>query len=68
MLFRSLAQKAVGTNPGDADAWLTLAAARKAAGDLAGARDAYGKCVASAHTYSVMSCRALAARSQAPAP
>jgi len=60
----SLAQRAVAANSGDADAWLTLAAARKAAGDLAGARDTYNKCVAMAHTFGVMSCRALAARGQ----
>ncbi len=46
-------------NPADAEGWLTLAAARKAAGDLAGARDAYRRCVASARTFGVMSCRAL---------
>jgi len=59
----SLAQQAVAANMADADAWLTLAAARKAGGDLAGARDAYAKCVANGRTFTVMSCRALAARS-----
>ena len=55
----SLSQQAVATNGGDAEGWLTLAAARKAAGDLAGAREAYRRCIGSAHTFGVMSCRAL---------
>ncbi len=55
-----LAQKAVVKDPGDADAWLTLAAARKASGDLTGAAEAYSSCVAKAQTVSVTSCRALA--------
>lgn len=56
-----LAQKAVAANPADADAWLTLAAARRAAGDVAGAKDAYKQCIAKGFTVGVMSCRALAA-------
>jgi hypothetical protein len=59
-----LAQQAALTSPYDAEGWLTLAAARKASGDLAGARDAYAQCVAKAHTFGVMSCRALASRSE----
>jgi len=60
----TLAQQAVAANPFDADGWLTLAAARRAAGDAAGARDAYRKCIASARTFGVMSCRALVGRSE----
>jgi hypothetical protein len=60
----SLAQQAVAANAADADGWLTLAAARKAAGDVGGARDAYRKCVASARTFGVMSCRALVGKSE----
>jgi DNA-binding response OmpR family regulator len=60
----TLAQQAVAANPFDADGWLTLAAARRAAGDAAGAHDAYRKCIASARTFGVMSCRALVGRSE----
>jgi DNA-binding response OmpR family regulator len=60
----SLAQQAVAANSADADAWLTLAAARKASGDVAGARDAYAKCVADGRTFGVMSCRALGTRTE----
>jgi DNA-binding response OmpR family regulator len=60
----SLAQHAVAANSADADGWLTLAAARKASGDVAGARDAYSKCVAAGRTFGVMSCRALGARAE----
>jgi DNA-binding response OmpR family regulator len=60
----SLAQQATTANSGDADAWLTLAAARKASGDSAGARDAYRKCVTTARTFGVMSCRVLAAKAE----
>jgi hypothetical protein len=60
----TLAQQATATSPYDAEGWLTLAAARKAAGDLGGARDAYTQCVAKAHTVGVMSCRALAVRGE----
>ena len=61
---KALAQQAALTSPYDAEGWLTLAAARKASGDLAGAHDAYSQCVAKAHTFGVMSCRALASRSE----
>jgi hypothetical protein len=54
-----LAQKAVVTEPGDADGWLTLAAARKATGDLSGAAEAYKGCVAKAQTVGVTNCRVL---------
>jgi CheY-like chemotaxis protein len=57
----ALSLQAVAANPADADAWLTLAAARKAAGDVAGAKDAYKQCIAKGFTAGVMSCRALAA-------
>ncbi len=60
----ALAQKAVDANPVDADAWLTLAAAKKASGDMAGARAAYQQCIAKASTAGVMNCRVLAARSE----
>jgi cytochrome c-type biogenesis protein CcmH/NrfG len=55
-----IAQKAVTKDPSDADGWLTLAASRKASGDLAGAADAYRACIAQAHTVGVMNCRVLA--------
>jgi hypothetical protein len=54
-----LAQKAVLKEPGDADGWLTLAAARKASGDLSGAAEAYKGCIAKAQTVGVMHCRVL---------
>jgi DNA-binding response OmpR family regulator len=60
----ALAQKAVDANPVDADAWLTVAAAKKASGDMAGARAAYQQCIAKASTAGVMNCRVLAARSE----
>ncbi|HTQ42009.1 MAG TPA: DUF4388 domain-containing protein [Polyangiaceae bacterium] len=60
----ALAQKAVDANPVDADAWLTLAAAKKASGDMPGARTAYQQCIAKASTAGVMNCRVLAARSE----
>lgn len=60
----ALAQKAVDANPVDADAWLTLAAAKKDSGDMPGARAAYQQCIAKALTFGVMSCRVLAARSE----
>jgi DNA-binding response OmpR family regulator len=59
----SLAQQAVAFNPSDADGWLTLAAARKASGDVSGAQGAYAQCIAKGHTVGVMSCRALAVQS-----
>lgn len=60
----ALAQQAVAANSADADGWLTLAAARKASGDPAGARDAYARCVTSGRTFGVMSCRALGVKAQ----
>jgi len=57
-----LAQKAVAENPGDADAWLTLGAAREASGDANSARLAYRSCVAQAHTVGLDHCRVLAER------
>ncbi|HXN32991.1 MAG TPA: response regulator [Polyangiaceae bacterium] len=58
----SLAHKAISEAPTDADGWLTLAAARKASGDLAGAGDAYRGCIAQAKTAGVMNCRTLVTR------
>lgn len=58
----TLAQKAVSEAPADANSWLTLAAAHKASGDLAGADDAYRGCIAQAQTVGVMNCRALLTR------
>jgi Flp pilus assembly protein TadD len=57
-----LAQKAVAENPADADAWLTLGAAREASGDANSARLAYRSCVAQAHTVGLNHCRILAER------
>jgi len=57
-----LAQKAVAENPSDADAWLTLGAAREASGDSNSARLAYRSCVAQAHTMGLTHCRVLAER------
>jgi CheY-like chemotaxis protein len=54
-----LAQNAVLKEPSDADAWLTLAAARKASGDFAGATDAYHRCSVQAQTAGVTHCRVL---------
>jgi CheY-like chemotaxis protein len=59
-----VAQKAVSSNPVDADAWLTLAAARLASGDTSGAAEAYSACVAQAQTVGVTHCRAFAQRLQ----
>jgi CheY-like chemotaxis protein len=56
----TLAQQAISADTSDADAWLTLAAARKAAGDIAGAGEAYRSCIAQARTLGVTHCRALA--------
>ncbi len=55
-----LARQAVASNPGDADAWLTLGAAYQASGQMAAARDAYKSCVAQARGRNVSDCRALA--------
>jgi CheY-like chemotaxis protein len=57
-----VAQKAVSSDPSDADAWLTLAAARLAAGDGAGAADAYSACIAQAQTVGITHCRVFAQR------
>jgi hypothetical protein len=54
-----LAQQAVGEDPVDADAWLTLAAARKASGDVSGAREAYHLCIVQAQGADVTDCRIL---------
>jgi CheY-like chemotaxis protein len=62
----TLAQKAVSADASDADAWLTLAAARKAAGDIAGAGEAYRSCIAQARTVDVIHCRALARGTAGP--
>ncbi|HEY4012750.1 MAG TPA: response regulator [Polyangiaceae bacterium] len=59
---QALSQQAVDTNPSDADAWLTLAAARKASGDVVSARQAYRNCIEQAHTVDVDHCRILAAQ------
>jgi CheY-like chemotaxis protein len=57
---QALSQQAVSANPGDADAWLTLAASRRASGDLAAAHDAYRGCIEQAHTVDLEHCRILA--------
>jgi CheY-like chemotaxis protein len=57
-----VAQTAVSSDPSDADAWLTLAAARLTVGDSAGAAEAYGACVAQARTVGVTHCRVFAQR------
>jgi DNA-binding response OmpR family regulator len=58
----ALAQQAVAANPSDAEGWLTLAAVKKALGDLAGARATYQQCISNALTAGVVNCRVLAAR------
>ena len=55
----SLSRQAVASNPGNADAWLTLAAALQASGNGGGAREAYRSCVAQAHSANVSECRVL---------
>jgi CheY-like chemotaxis protein len=55
-----VAQKAVSSEPFDAEAWLTLAAARLVVGDRAGAAEAYRACMAQAQTIGVTDCRVLA--------
>jgi DNA-binding response OmpR family regulator len=57
---QALSQQAVAANPSDADGWLTLAAARKASGDLPAAREAYLACIEQAHTLGLEHCRILA--------
>ena len=56
-----LAGQAVTAAPADADAWLTLAAAHRAAGDEGAARADYRSCIKQAHTEGVNHCRVLAA-------
>jgi hypothetical protein len=56
----SLANRAVAERPTDADAWLTLAAAQKASGDLTAARETYVNCVQHAQTPTLNHCRILA--------
>jgi CheY-like chemotaxis protein len=56
-----LANQAVVATPSDANAWLTLAAAHRASGDIGGARYDYRQCVAQARTEGVTHCRILAA-------
>jgi CheY-like chemotaxis protein len=55
----TLARQAVGGDPSNADAWLTLGAAYQASGDPAAARDAYRSCVTQAHSANVNECRML---------
>jgi hypothetical protein len=56
-----LAGQAVTATPTDADAWLALGAAHKAAGDENAARADYRNCIAKAHTVGLNHCRVLAA-------
>ncbi len=60
----TLAHQAVTENEADADAWLTLAAAQKASGDFAGARESYRSCIGHAHTVGLDHCRVLARSEQ----
>jgi CheY-like chemotaxis protein len=55
-----LGRQATAANPGDADAWLTLAAAYQASGNGGAARAAYASCVAEAKTADISECRVLA--------
>jgi hypothetical protein len=55
-----LATKATIETPEDADAWLTLGAAHRAAHDPAAAREDYNNCMAHAITFGTMDCRVLA--------
>ena len=55
-----LARQAVVASPRDADAWLTLAAAYQATGDVVAAHQAYRDCVARATSANVSECRVLA--------
>jgi hypothetical protein len=57
-----VAQRAVTSDPSDADAWLTLAAARLTSRDRAGAAEAYTACIAQAQTDGVTHCRIFAER------
>jgi CheY-like chemotaxis protein len=55
-----LATKATVETPEDANAWLALGAAHRAAHDPAAAREDYRNCVAHAVTFGTMDCRVLA--------
>jgi DNA-binding response OmpR family regulator len=57
-----LGRQATAANPGDADAWLTLAAAYQASGNGGAARAAYASCVAEAKTADISECRVLSGR------
>jgi cytochrome c-type biogenesis protein CcmH/NrfG len=54
-----LARQAVASNPGNADAWLTLGAAYQASGNASAAHQAYKSCVAQARSANVNECRNL---------
>ena len=58
----ALARQAVGENPSNADAWLTLGAAYQASGNGAAARDAYRSCAKQAHFANVTECESLAGK------
>ena len=62
----ALARQAVTERPADADAWLTLAAAQKASGDLEAARETYLNCVQRAQTATLNHCRILGSRQRSP--
>ena len=55
-----LAGQAVAATPTDADAWLALGAAHRAAGDESAARADYRSCINQAHSEGVNHCRVLA--------
>ncbi|HSY23017.1 MAG TPA: response regulator [Polyangiaceae bacterium] len=55
-----LAGQAVAATPTDADAWLALGAAHRAAGDESAARSDYRSCIVQAHSEGVNHCRVLA--------
>jgi CheY-like chemotaxis protein len=63
----ALANKAVTERPTDADAWLTLAAAQKASGDSAAARETYLNCVERAQTANLNHCRILSGKPRSDA-
>ena len=58
----SLARQAVAENSADAEAWLSLGAAQRAAGDIAAAATTYRSCVGQAQTAGLQHCRILAKR------
>jgi CheY-like chemotaxis protein len=60
----TIARQAVVENAADAEAWLTLAAAQKASGDFAGARESYRGCVGQAKTAGLNHCRVMAVADQ----